>query len=223
MDLLSKIGYITMIIDHLGKVFFPKYIIFQIVGRIAYPIFAYKISVGINKSKNTCLFTYRVITIGIISQYFYMTVLKENNLNICFTLSLGIIVSELINNYPKNKLLYTFIIMLILIISIYGIVEYGIYGIGLIYIFTKIDILNCNIKTLLFNNLCIITYTYLCIDYYGWNIMQIYSIIAIPIIILIYKFNMDMLTNKVNKYTHYLIYPVHFIIIYLIKNLFKYI
>lgn len=49
--------------------------------------------------------------------------------------------------------------------------------------------------------------------------MQIYSIIAIPIIILIYKFNMDMLTNKGNKYTHYLIYPVHFVIIYLIKNL----
>lgn len=64
-------------------------------------------------------------------------------------MSLGIIVSELINNYSKNKLLYTFIIMIILIISIDGIVEYGIYGIGLIYIFTKIDILNCNIKTLL--------------------------------------------------------------------------
>lgn len=56
MDLLSKIGYIAMIINHLGKVFFPNYIIFQIVGRIAYPIFTYKLSIGINRSKNILLF-----------------------------------------------------------------------------------------------------------------------------------------------------------------------
>lgn len=219
MDLLSKIGYIAMIIDHLGKVFFPNYIIFQIVGRIAYPIFAYKLSIGINRSKNILFFIYRVIFTGIISQYFYMTTLRENSLNICFTLGLGIILSELIKNYSKNKLIYIFIIIMILIISTEGIVEYGIYGVGLIYIFTKIDILTDNIITLLFYIIVITIYTYLCVVFYNWNIVQMHSIMAIPIVVFINKFNLNILTNKVNKYSHYLIYPVHFIIIYAVKIL----
>lgn len=50
---LKIIALITMTCDHIGKMFFPKITILQIVGRIAFPLFAYCLAVG-------CIYTYDI-------------------------------------------------------------------------------------------------------------------------------------------------------------------
>lgn len=69
---LKIIALITMTCDHIGKMFFPKITILQIVGRIAFPLFAYCLAVG-------CIYTYdikkyasRLLLFAIISQPFYI-------------------------------------------------------------------------------------------------------------------------------------------------------
>ncbi|MEG0998418.1 MAG: TraX family protein [Clostridiales bacterium] len=38
IDILKIIGCAAMVFDHVGKVFFPNNLIFQIIGRLAYPL-----------------------------------------------------------------------------------------------------------------------------------------------------------------------------------------
>jgi len=45
-NFLKIIGIFSMLIDHLGKIFFPDVIFMQTTGRIAFPLFAYCVVVG---------------------------------------------------------------------------------------------------------------------------------------------------------------------------------
>ena len=43
---LKLIAAITMLIDHTGLILFPNQMIFRIIGRLAFPIYAYCIAEG---------------------------------------------------------------------------------------------------------------------------------------------------------------------------------
>ena len=49
---LKIIAMITMLIDHIGIVLFPQIKIFRIIGRFAFPIFAYMLAEGCTNTKN---------------------------------------------------------------------------------------------------------------------------------------------------------------------------
>ena len=45
--LLKLIAILSMAVDHVGSVFFPKYPVFRWIGRLTVPIFAYSLTVGL--------------------------------------------------------------------------------------------------------------------------------------------------------------------------------
>ena len=49
---LKIIACVSMLIDHIGYIFFPEYIVFRYLGRIAMPIFAFFIGQGCRYTKN---------------------------------------------------------------------------------------------------------------------------------------------------------------------------
>ena len=97
-DMLKLFAILTMLIDHIGYMFFPKYRIFRTIGRLAFPIFAYQLSVGYIKTSNLKKYASRLLSFALISQIpysFFSPNLKFEpfNLNIMFTLlsALGIL------------------------------------------------------------------------------------------------------------------------------------
>lgn len=46
-DFLKLIAILSMVIDHVGTAFFPEYPAFRWAGRLAFPIFAYCLTVGL--------------------------------------------------------------------------------------------------------------------------------------------------------------------------------
>ena len=46
-NLLKLIAIISMAVDHVGTVFFPEYPVFRWIGRLAFPIFCYCMTVGL--------------------------------------------------------------------------------------------------------------------------------------------------------------------------------
>ena len=46
-DLLKLIAIVSMLIDHIGGAFFPEVGMFRWIGRLAFPIFCYCLSVGL--------------------------------------------------------------------------------------------------------------------------------------------------------------------------------
>src|SRR5690554_4189669 len=122
-DILKLLAIISMFIDHIGYVFFPQYIIFRLLGRIAFPIFAYHISIGYINTSNLKKYAIRLFLFGLISQLPYNILFQNGSLNIFFTLFLGLICIYALDKRNYIILALTFIAAFILDF------EYGFYGI----------------------------------------------------------------------------------------------
>ena len=76
-DLLKLVAILTMFIDHLGAAIFPQYRGLRIIGRIAFPIFAYCIAVGCIYTRNIAKYALRVFAMGVLVQPLYVTALNH--------------------------------------------------------------------------------------------------------------------------------------------------
>ena len=76
-NLLKLVAMISMLIDHTGKMFFPQYRIMRIIGRLAFPLYAYCIAVGGVYSKNKLKYLSHILLMGLISQPFYAVALAH--------------------------------------------------------------------------------------------------------------------------------------------------
>lgn len=65
---LKIIACVSMLIDHIGYILFPDYLIFRYFGRIAMPIFAFFIGVGCRYTKNKLKYLSQVLFLGIACQ-----------------------------------------------------------------------------------------------------------------------------------------------------------
>ncbi len=91
--LLKLVAMLSMLIDHVGYVFFPYIPEMRIIGRIAMPLFCYGIVMGSIHSKNLAKYALRLLIGFLISQPFYMLALNHriSEWNVLATLLLGLV------------------------------------------------------------------------------------------------------------------------------------
>ena len=77
-NLLKLIAMITMLIDHTGKMFFGNNPTMRIIGRMAFPIYAYCIALGCVYSRDRLKYLKRIVMIGLISQPLYAVALGHS-------------------------------------------------------------------------------------------------------------------------------------------------
>ncbi len=90
---LKIIAAISMFIDHFGFMFFPNVQIFRIIGRLAFPIFAFMISEGVKYTKNKKKYFLSVFIVGVICflGYFISSGKIQFSIFTTFTFSLSMI------------------------------------------------------------------------------------------------------------------------------------
>lgn len=199
-DILKLLAILAMLIDHIGYVFFPQYIFLRIIGRLAFPIFAYHISVGYIHTSNLKNYAIRLFLFGLLSQLPYHMLFGQG-LNILFTLFLGLVCIYLMD---QEKYLLLALVMISPMILDF---EYGYYGLFTIVAFYYFRENKNNII------LAITLLNILYFVYHNYSI-QIFSIFAL---LLIYK-QWDR-KIKLNKYLYYAFYPLHISILYIIISL----
>lgn len=94
-DVLKLIAIVTMLIDHIGYMFFPHIQLFRTIGRIAFPIFAYQIALGYKNTSNLPKYSLRLFVFALISYlpYVWFNADLEPNyiaFNVMFLLLAGI-------------------------------------------------------------------------------------------------------------------------------------
>ena len=77
--LLRLIACICMFIDHAGKMLFPQLTWMRLVGRFAFPLFAYGIAVGAAMTKHPQQYIARVGALALVSQPLYAVALGHAN------------------------------------------------------------------------------------------------------------------------------------------------
>ena len=214
--MIELVAVVSMIIDHVGFVFFPEMIIFQIIGRLSFPLYAYLIALGYSRTKNSIIYFFRVLVLAIVSQWFFNYLISPIKLNVCFTLSFSIISLIVFELNKINKALKMFLYILILFLALLLGCEYGSYGILLVLLF-HLYIRNQHDKTYkIYAITSIILLIIVSMFVFSFSIIHLYSILSLPIILLTPKNIQKIKVNSI-KHINYLVYPLHLLIMFLIR------
>src|SRR3990167_7292286 len=130
---LKLIAAATMLIDHIGFVFFPQSLIFTVIGRLSFPLFAWLIANGSLHTRNTTNYAWRLFIFALISQwpFLLMTRIYDSSfwgVNVMSTLFLGLTTIALLQK-TNRKLVRILIIAIISFIAQLTRVDYGMIGV----------------------------------------------------------------------------------------------
>jgi hypothetical protein len=125
---LKLLAAATMVVDHVGVVFYPDDDWFRIVGRISFPLFVWLLVQGETYTRNVWQYGLRLATLGIVSQPLYQVVLAADRPNILFQLLLGLICLRLTRRFSTFALP---IWILGASVALLTETSYGAYGIAL--------------------------------------------------------------------------------------------
>ncbi len=220
---LKIIAMLAMLFDHIGKVLLPQYSILQIIGRLAFPIFAFMIAEGSYYTRNKIRYFLSVFLLGAGCQAVYIIWEKSFYMNILLTFSLSIILIFSLENYKKtkekrNRILMLFTVSTVLLIAVMlpvilidqgFIIDYGVCGVLLpVAIFYAPD----KLRKLIYTAGILILLT---LDLGGG--IQWWSLLSIPFLALY-----NQKRGKYNiKPLFYIFYPAHLVVIYLISVLWR--
>ena len=89
--MLKIIAAFTMLIDPIGAILFPRLLILRIIGRIAFPIFAFMIAEGCKHTRNRSRYFITVFLFGVLFTVAYYVYAKVIEISIFTTFSLSIL------------------------------------------------------------------------------------------------------------------------------------
>lgn len=70
-NMLKLVAMLTMLCDHAGKMLFPQYPIVRVIGRLAFPIYAYCLAAGCVYTHAPLNYLKRIVLLALISQPIY--------------------------------------------------------------------------------------------------------------------------------------------------------
>ena len=226
---LKIIACFLMAVDHVGLEIFPEYIIFRIIGRLAFPLFAFFIAEGCKHTRNRLNRFLTVFCIGAILFVFYLFYMGEAYGNIFLTFSVSILLIYLLQ-FTKRQIfggrkpvfavlsVIAFVFSLILTHFVFDKVhfEYGYVGMLVPVIVSLFDFSKLKVSEKLKRldtfpvTLILFTLSLIPLSIYGRLAdIQFYCLFSVPLVAL---YN-GKPGHRNMKYLFYIFYPAHLVII----------
>lgn len=236
---LKIIALITMIIDHIGYIIFPQHFILRLIGRIAFPIYAFCVAEGVKHTRNINNYIKRLLILAIFCQTgFYLCntgdLVTFNGLNVLFTLCFGALGVHFFDSPKYEKFKYGYLIFFMVLAELLK-TDYNTSGVLLIYMFyfTGTNPI-LGILWILFKYNLLAYFMLIPFDiqkgasfieaispYYSTFQIGFFTMISFFIIHYYSKNkkndNLTSIQKNISKWIFYIAYPLHFIIIYAIK------
>jgi len=203
--MLEIIAMATMLIDHIGAVFFPELVFLRIIGRISFPIYCFLLVRGFQYTRSFQKYLLRLVLLAIASQPVYVRLFGEDRLNVIFTLAACLIILKLMESPKIQQIILSSLLTLILAT---GFFEYGTYAIFLVLVYRFVK----KPYMILLAHF-VVNFAY--IFYYAW--IQQLSILGS--IIIIWSLRGYFPEIEINRMLYRWFYPVHLLCLLVIKSL----
>lgn len=207
---LKILALVTMIIDHIGAIFYPDLIFLRIIGRVAFVLYAFMLVEGVYHTNNIHKYIKKIFIWALLSEVpfdiaFYGKPFYFGHQNIYFTLLISIL-----GIYFLQRIKYFFysiiVVMVVIGVSYFLNFDYSWYGTTMIMAFYLLRKM-CTFKFIFIETISTIA---------TFNILgvQIFAFLGfIPILI----YNGQQ--GKKNGSIYYSYYAIHLLIFALIKYL----
>ena len=130
---LKIIAAAAMVIDHVGLMFFPGNMLFRIIGRLAFPIFAFMVAEGCRYTRNRKRYLGNMILLAVACQVVYFLADGSMYLSILFTFSLSICMIYVLQYWRTkptalSSLALTGTILGVYLLNQFFTIDYGFWG-----------------------------------------------------------------------------------------------
>lgn len=139
-SVLKWIAVLTMVIDHVGAILFPDQIWMRVIGRVAFPVYAYCLAEGFRYTSDYRRYLGRLALFAILSEIpfdlaFYGVPFSFAHQNVFFTLTLGLILLWVLERFKEQLLLCAgaFVVLCFLAQALH--MDYGAGGLLMVFAF----------------------------------------------------------------------------------------
>jgi hypothetical protein len=204
---VQLLAIITMLIDHIGIVFYPDNPILRMIGRLAFPLYAHGIVNGLRYTSNRRRYIRRLAIIAAAAQLPYMMALDVWGINVVGTFLVVIGVLQVIERYKENKLIGVCVILLagLLMDELYF--DYGSYALFLIMIYRYLSAQWMVAAHMLLNVVYFL--------YANW-VLQLASVLATCLLVYGQPLLSAINRMKVPRWLWVSFYPAHLFVLYLV-------
>jgi len=132
---MQWMAMLTMLIDHIGVVWFSGVDTFRMIGRLSFPIYTYLIVVGYHRTRSINRYIIRLAVLAIIAQIPFQLALDTTHINVIATLFICLMTLTLLDFKPLHIIFK--IIFLIGILTVLEVIpfDYGAYALLLMLIY----------------------------------------------------------------------------------------
>lgn len=234
-NMLRTLAVIFMISDHLWATIVPGNNWMTYLGRLAFPIFAFQISEGFIHTSNLKKYILRLLAFAVISEipfnlFYGGSWFYPYHQNVMFTLLLGLLAISLIDKARKNKAAKTTAKTVLLLIPIclgayIGFPDYGFWGfltVVMFYLFKDFPFAwLLQLAAMVLMNLILFEGQQIPVEIFGKTFGFPAQGFAVFSLVPIWLYGGKKGNgNKITQYIFYGFYPVHMIILYLIRYFF---
>ena len=231
-NMLRVFAVIFMLSDHIWATYMSFGDWMTYVGRMAFPIFAFQIAEGFAHTSSFKKYALRLLGFAVISEipfnlFYSSRLFNPYHQNVLITLLLGLLAVSDIDNIKKNKTaknisLSVLWLLLITITSVIGFVDYGFLGVltvVMFYIFKNFPFAwVLQLVAIVLINIVFFEGQVLIVEILGKTFEIPYQGFAVFALIPIWLYGGKKgKSSKVMQYGFYAFYPIHMLILYLIK------
>lgn len=227
---IKLFAILFMFIDHFAVAVYSNleyysydlYIIMRLIGRIAFPLFAFLLVEGFHYTRNKKLYLTRLSIFALLAEVPFDLALYDHmfylgHQNIFITLAFSLIALMLYEKFKNqdNSISYLFVLGIGFLASIIN-ADYGLFGVLSIFLlYYYRGNFNGLAISLTLVNLFMVNFDFSHVDSFSdflANILQVFSILAL---IFIFYYNQKQGIRL--KYFFYLFYPLHLLLLYFIR------
>lgn len=204
MRMMQVVAMITMLVDHIGALFFPETSLFRIVGRIAFPLYCWFLVQGYRYTRDHKRYMLRLLWLACLSQVPYSLAMQTWELNVIFTLLLslvGMYVMDRVQSENRKVALIACVLAAATLIPM----DYGLYGVLLIFVFRYLEQWKMIAGHLLVNLIFTVLYG-------SGYLIQMYSLIGTFLIV----YPLPLRFEFHYRWLYRSFYPVHLLLLFLI-------
>ena len=217
---LKVIALVSMVADHCAYYLMEHgthlYEIMRCFGRIAFPVFAFLIAEGFRHTRNRMKYFLQLLGFAVISELlWYLLNGADGTHNVLFTLALGVLALAAMEAFKKDGILCGAVILSIACFATWSGVDYEWRGILMMMVFYLFG--NVSNPSFPSGRKAHLFCAFLLMMYYG-----IVGALLACLTIACYDGTRGFIHGKMTKYGFYAFYPVHLLLIQLLKFLFLY-